>query len=195
MAGREHVVELLSIGRAVPFEYHHDDRTFRFGAEDGSPDDISHYGYLHSAEGVTVRNVEEWETSHSFLITRHPISTAIGREAIESIWSGRLENEVREVMADVLAEQLGTIKMAERNRWLELGSFGTQKLSAGEVSVQTMGICACLGVDYTVHDSWRCVGFSEYTPHNIDNRAQRASVLAGLGHIAHTANRYINGAS
>lgn len=195
MNDRDGVVQLLAVSRAVPFEYHHDVREFIFDQSVVSPDQVPQYGYPHSVEEVVPQAVEQWEGSHSFLMARNPISTAIGREAIDSVWSGSLGSEVREVMADVLSEQLGSIKASERNRWLEIGSFGVEKIQSGEVFVQTVGMCACLGVDYTVHGSWRRVGFSEYTHHNIDNRAQRASVLAGLGHIAYIANQHIRAES
>ncbi len=191
MSERDGVVDLLAIARAVPFEYQHTTREFLFETEKVTPDDIPQYGYPHCVENVVVSDIEQWAASRSFLIARNPISTTVGREAIESVWSDTLGSEVREVMADVLSEQLGTIKTTEKNRWLAIGSFGVEKIQAGEVFVQTVGMCACLGVDYTVHDHWRQHGFSEYTHHNIDNRAQRASVLAGLGHIAYTANRYL----
>lgn len=96
-------------------------------------------------------------------------------------------------MADVLAEQIGGAEVARRAAWLKRGSFGAEKITAGEVFVQVDGICSCLGVDYTVHGSWRDHGFSEYTPHNVENREQRAALLAGLGHIARVANRHVVG--
>lgn len=191
MSTYESVLNILSVGRAVPFEYDHHNRAFHAGGATISPEDIPRYGYIHSEVGGTPDEIERWAQTESFLITRNPITTKIGREAIGGVWSSDLQRETREVMADVLSEHLGDIVMADSYDFLKKRSFGVEKFVSNEVFVQTIGQCACLGVDYTVHNSWREAGFSEYTYHNVDMRPQTVALLAGIGHIAHSANRSI----
>lgn len=57
----------------------------------------------------------------------------------------------------------------------------------GGVHLQVFGNCSCMGPDpdgLFVNDPFVEHGFAEYSLHNADSQEQRASLYAGLGHLA-----------
>lgn len=73
-----------------------------------------------------------------------------------------------------------------------LHGFGSAFLREGHVTLSTIGSCACLGVAVDGHlVSYREWGskYAEYEFHNIDFPAQKISLLAGLGHLAHLSDK------
>ncbi len=57
------------------------------------------------------------------------------------------------------------------------------------IHLQVMGNCACMGPDPNgIFPSRFEEGFAEYFLHNADSQAQRASLYAGIGHIARLAS-------
>jgi hypothetical protein len=67
--------------------------------------------------------------------------------------------------------------------------FASELQPNGGIVLQVMGNCACLGPDPTRFKFADTMenGFTEYDLHNTDTQAQRASIIAGLGHIAFMA--------
>jgi hypothetical protein len=64
--------------------------------------------------------------------------------------------------------------------------FAAGLREGGGIGLQVMGNCACMGPDpngFLIRDRME-VGFAEYDLHNADSQAQRASLFAGLGHMA-----------
>lgn len=60
----------------------------------------------------------------------------------------------------------------------------------GGIHLQVIGDCACMGASpygYFIDDKFE-EGFAEYDLHNADTQVQRASLYAGLGHIARLAS-------
>jgi hypothetical protein len=61
-------------------------------------------------------------------------------------------------------------------------------MESGGLHVQTLGNCACLGLAADgVMVRGLQEGYGEYELHNADTTAQRVSLYAGLGHLAHMA--------
>ncbi len=192
MREREHVLNLLSIHRAVPFSYDHNVKEFSFGQQKVLITDIPTYGSPHQeGDELTSEQIEISGMSSAFLHGfRNPIQTTFGKTFIQESWSTGLEGEVNEIMADVMVELTDGYSQRDKKQLLKGGSFDTlAHTDEGSVRLRTVGQCACIGLDFTVND-WHSAGFAEYTSHNVDRPAQRASLLAGLGHIAKVAEGY-----
>ena len=191
MNEREHTLEILAITRAVPFSYDHDSRKFLFGTEGVGISSVPEYGSLHSeGVGLTREAIEISASSAAFLHgVRNPVQTMFGKEFIREGWNNGLENEVDEVMADVMIELNEHYSPSDKAPMIGRSFHTHVHRDEGTVILRTAGICACTGPDRTVHD-WDAVGFIDYTPHNVDSAAARASLLAGIGHIARRAQEW-----
>lgn len=68
--------------------------------------------------------------------------------------------------------------------------FDCGLLENGGVALQVFGNCACMGVsqDGLFISGGMEQGYGQYELHNADSQAQRASLYAGLGHLARLAN-------
>jgi len=191
---REHVLENLAIQRTVPFSYDHAEGMFTFGDEQVRPEQIPRFGMVHkSGQETTPELVDELSAVVPFLHTfRSPIGTAAAQIFMREAWTPALGLEATEIMADVFLELSDRYDRSEKERLLKSRNFHiVPNPDSSGVVLNTVGICACLGPDFTVHYDWHPVGFQEYTYHNVDHSAKRASLLAGLGHIAKVAADYM----
>lgn len=69
--------------------------------------------------------------------------------------------------------------------------FATSLRHDGGICFQVPGNCACLDVDMVssgVFDEGFDAGFAQYALHNADTQSQRASLYAGMGHLARLAS-------
>lgn len=69
--------------------------------------------------------------------------------------------------------------------------FSAGRRELGGIGVQVMGNCACMGPEVEgvfINDQFEH-GFAEYGFHNADYSWQRASLCAGMGHMALLAEK------
>lgn len=64
--------------------------------------------------------------------------------------------------------------------------FASGLRETGGIHLQTMGNCACMGprIDGNYFEGRFEYGYGEYDMHNADTQQERASLFAGMGHLA-----------
>lgn len=101
--------------------------------------------------------------------------------------SGTVQRETPKVMYEAF------ISMVKEPQEISDGSFGhmgfdTRVSETGSLILQVFGNCACMGVNQ--HGGMIQgieEGFAQYDLHNADSQVQRASLYAGIGHLAFVA--------
>lgn len=113
--------------------------------------------------------LHEWATANSELVAKE--ATEVMHRAFVSLIDEEFASEVKNVSAGFMGFDAG----AREN---------------GGVVLQVFGNCACLGVSQDglfVYDGMEN-GYGQYELHNADSQAQRASLYAGIGHLARLAS-------
>lgn len=181
--------ELIVASRPAAFSYDHEHGLFHHGSRASRPAELP-LGWGDLSDRGTSDNVPDVALVHG---VNYPIMLPKMYDRLSSNGTQELLDETCEVMFDVF-DTLGTgLSIGSKNE----GSYGHTGFGAGFLSdehphptLQVFGNCACLSVDmYGAfrEDRWE-EKVAEFTYHNIDLDAQRISLLAGLGHLAHRAS-------
>lgn len=156
-----------------------DPHTFNFhelglDGEEVDFDDLSEQALVIPSFGALIAGprLHEWAK-------RHPREVAAARQVMREAFRSLTADD--ELLADMLDEEGSSDDPVGH-----LGFAASLRGEAAGVHLQVLGNCACMGPDphgNYIEGQFE-EGFAEYGLHNADSQAQRASLYAGLGHLA-----------
>lgn len=179
-----------------PFAYDSEGKTFLVGESKISLEDFDPYVFSPDADAADTHEISFDDiTEHPLMIPT--ISGVIGGPKLHK-WasenSEQMANEAFEVMHSAFVslsrpEALGDIpKESDPAGFM---GFAAGVREEGAIVLQVFGNCACMGVSQNglfIHEGMEN-GFGQYELHNADSQVQRASLYAGIGHLARLAGK------
>lgn len=199
---RNEALATMAQRRFVPFHYERESQTFHFDDEVKNIDEIPVHGVLHRAGGdLTTSDSERLLSTVAFASSFNRLhSLPLADAFFKNAWNGALLAETNEVMyeAYVAAQALDTTGRYQGAGRPSRHDFSTTVYLQEEdpsghagVFLQTHGICACTKPGPRPDVSYHPVDVMTYGEHNVGLVPERASLFAGLGHIARRANEYV----
>lgn len=185
--------ELLAVSDAVPFLYDHETRLFSFGKETFTANELPQWEAPHKGgRDTTVEDITDFIATTPMLHTREDlIALPQFHQFIQEGWTESLEDETTTIMAEVmnlddevpqkqLRDCLGfrAIRLGQEEAQIALTTF------SGAASVEPDMTSKIWGTRFSP------LKISRFVFENIDRPSQRASLAAGLGHIALRARQW-----
>lgn len=199
---RSDALEIMAHRRFVPFHYERETQLFHFSDEKKRLGEIPIRGVLHrSGANLVGSDSEHLLSTIAFASSFNRLhSLPLADVFFKEQWSESLQDETSEVMheAFMAAQEYHGVdermtKAEPDRREFSVLHYGQEEDPSGHAGVflQTYGICACTKPERTPDTTYYPVPMMSYIEHNVSRPAERASLFAGLGHIARRANEYV----
>lgn len=187
----------------LPLQYKHDEKVFLLDGNEIKLEDFNPYklfNFLVDLLDIDVQDpdfefpdgidVEEM-LDHPLLVGISLATIITGPSFAEYIAQnrGKITKEIPVIIKEAFEIVNGQLTQIETDGFRGHLGFDANINIEGNLTLQTLGDCACLGVDpngqFILEGTEN--GFSTYGLHNNDALTQTVSLYAGLGHIAHLA--------
>jgi hypothetical protein len=173
-----------------PITYDSRARQFHIGSKSVQLTEFDPYEFSPDALGLEETDLEITEMAlHPLMIP--DFGSVIGGPKLHN-WAARNPEHASREGIDAMYEALTSLVDGEGISKEADGhtGFDLQVRNQGALNLQVWGNCACLGVNLEgllVVDGME-KGYAQYDLHNADTQAQRASLYAGIGHLARLAS-------
>lgn len=181
-----------AVSGLLPFQYDADNREFQIGETSIELAEFDPYKFTPDVDEDDAGNIPI-DQMHEHPLMISVMSGVIGGPKLHE-WatanSQVLAKEATEVMHQAFVSLIDEEFASEvKNETAGFMGFDAGVRENGGVVLQVFGNCACLGVSQDglfVYDGMEN-GYGQYELHNADNQPQRASLYAGIGHLARLA--------
>lgn len=186
---RKETTRLLNLMHPAAFSYDHQNGVFHVAEQAYAAADLPlRHGALASAEPT--HELPDTALVHALA---NPVMLPKMYNWLEENGTDQLFSETSEVMRDVFQTVNGKklLGVTTRDTASHIGfNVNFLRQEHPHITLQTLGNCACLGVDLygIIGERYWDDKIAEFTFHNTDTKPQQISLLAGLGHIAHRVN-------
>jgi hypothetical protein len=164
---------------------------FLIGSVEIAAEDYEPHGFNPYAHGVQNKGIDTKRMAQYPLLLPGYYGRPIGGPRLHEYVASNPESveAAVKVMIDLfsrLEPQIPAEDLKEGGGFMGFNAYQNEDTS---LRLQVFGNCACLGVSYPgVYLEGVEKGFAEYDLHNADSQSQRASLYAGLGHLAFLAS-------